>query len=1143
MSVPLKIAFAALPKFLIPRCGTKRSLEGRTSPPLRPSRPAARAPQDEEKGWGATAVCGSFLIALAFVVYPPSFASAQQTPSAASALPMTPTRKVTMDTDEGTWVSLDVSPDGQNIVFDLLGDLYRMDAGGGTATPIAQGLPFEGQPAYSPDGSMITFTSDRSGSENIWVARPDGTAMRQISHNVGPNEYVSPSWSADGKAIYASLYRSDRNAIELWRYGADGSGAGTELTGGQFSALGAKASPDGRYLYFSAHEGSVFEDDVTLPLWAIHRLDLRSGADETLIVNQGSAMRPVLSPDGRLLAYAVRLGGQTALRLRDLSTGVDRLLAYPIQRDVQEALQTRDLIPGYAFTPDGKAVVAVYGGNFHRIDVATGAVTVEPFSAHIDLDVGPFLRQRLTTDPGPVRARLIQAPVQSPDRRRVVFSALERLYLMDLKPGAAPRRLTKDETPAFQPAWSPDGRTVAYVSWTSHGGQLWTAPADGSSPPRQLTAAPAYYTNPVFAPDGRSLYLLRSSAYDRLHMAQEPLFTGRSFGGLREAELVELSLSGGGAPRAVTSGLMSGDPQFVASAPGRVFLNTDKGLESVALDGSGDRMVALSVVGPGYYFLDHPTPPDDLKISPDGRWALAQDDQQLHLIAMPDAARAATPIDLSAPAVAHRKLTSVGADFFGWADGGRAVTWAVGSSFYRRPLSQIVLDQPGAPTRGDRPAAGQGGVEAFVAKVDVPRDVPHDVIVLRGATVISMKGHQVVPDADLVIVDNRIAALGPRGQVAIPSGAVIRDVSGRFITPGLVDVHDHFGEVRRGLLDTDDWAMRATLAYGVTTSFDPSTLSIDMLAYSDLLDAGDMLGPRLYSTATALFSFNDIRSEQEARDVLTRNVDFYRTHNLKEYRTGDRRVREWVAMASHELGLMPTTEGAVDMKLDLTQVQDGYSGNEHSLSAVPLYKDVVQLFAQTQVSYDLTLEISHGGPPAGESFIAADHPLSDAKLMHFYPPYIAQKLFTRVHWVDPQESVYPQTAASIAKIQRAGGVVGIGSHGNYPGIGYDWELRAMASGGMTPREVLKAATMGSAETIGHASEIGSLEVGKFADVDIFAANPLDDIKNVGSIVQVMKNGRLYTAATLDEVWPRERPAPTPWYAGEQAAQPTPTTGQ
>jgi Tol biopolymer transport system component len=1047
-------------------------------------------------------------------------------------LPLTPTREVSFDTDEATWVSLDVSPDGRTIVFDMLGDLYALDIAGGVARPIDTGLPFDGQPAFSPDGALIAFTSDRSGAENVWVSRPDGSGARQITDNAGPNEYASPAWSPDGKSIYVSLYRSDRNAIELWRYPADRAGPGEELTKGAYSALGAKASPDGRYLYFAAHAGAVFEDDVTLPLWAIHRLDLRSGADETAVTNQGSAMRPVLSPDGRWLAYAARLDSQTELRLRDLQTGADRPLVYPIQRDDQEALPTRDLEPGYAFTPDGKALMLVYGGKIHRIDVATGQASVVPFQAHADLPVGPFIRLNQTTDSGPVRARLIQAPEPSPDGRRLAFSSLTQLYLMDLKPGAAPRRLTSDPTPAYQPTWSPDGRTIVYVSWTSReGGYLWAAPTDGEGAPRRLTDVGAYYTNPVYSPDGQSILALRSSAYDRLHMAQEPLFNGRSFGGLRQAELVILPATGGPA-RVIASGSMSGDPQFTTE-PDRVFVNTDKGLESIALDGSGDRRTVLSVVGLGYYFLDHHVPPDELKISPDGRYALAQISQQLHILALPSAGRGATPIDLTDPSVPHRKLTSIGADFFGWTDGGRSVDWTVGSTFHRRPLRAIAFDPPHAPSRGDRPIAGQGGVEAFHAEVEVLRDVPHDAVILRGATAITMNGDQVIPDADVVIVDNRITGVGPRGQVSAPAGAVVRDLSGRFITPGLIDVHDHFGEVRRGVLDTDDWAMRATLAWGVTTAFDPSTLSIDMLAYQDLLDADAMLGPRLYSTATAVFSFNDFRSLDETRDVLSRYVDDYRTHNLKEYRTGDREVREWVTMAARELGLAPTTEGAVDMKLDLTQVEDGLPGNEHSLSAVPLYKDVVQLFSQTKVSYDLTLEISHGGPPAGESFIAANRPSQDPKIQRFYPHYIIDRLYSRVRWVDPQESVYPEVAASIAKIQRAGGVVGIGSHGNYPGIGYLWELEAMASGGMTPREVLKAATLGSAETIGHLGEIGSLEPGRFADLDVFARNPLDDIKNVGSIVQVMKNGRLYDAASLDEVWPEHKPAPTPWFVVDE----------
>ena len=258
---------------------------------------------------------------------------AQPPASDAGGLPLQTTRNVVFDTDEGTWVSIDLSPDGRTLVFDLLGDLYALDAQGGKARPIARGPAFEGQPAISPDGTSIAYTSDRSGSENVWVAQLDGSGAHQLTDNHGPNEYVSPAWSADGKSIYASLYRADRNAIELWRYDLGAGGQGRELTQSRFSALGAKPSPDGRFVYFAAHDGPVFEDDVTLPLWSIRRLDLKSGIAETMIGGQGGAMRPVLSADGRWLAYASRVAGQTELRLRDLSSGADRQIAFPIQRD------------------------------------------------------------------------------------------------------------------------------------------------------------------------------------------------------------------------------------------------------------------------------------------------------------------------------------------------------------------------------------------------------------------------------------------------------------------------------------------------------------------------------------------------------------------------------------------------------------------------------------------------------------------------------------------------------------------------------------------------------------------------------------------------------------------------------------------
>jgi Amidohydrolase family len=305
-----------------------------------------------------------------------------------------------------------------------------------------------------------------------------------------------------------------------------------------------------------------------------------------------------------------------------------------------------------------------------------------------------------------------------------------------------------------------------------------------------------------------------------------------------------------------------------------------------------------------------------------------------------------------------------------------------------------------------------------------------------------------------------------------------------------------------------------------------------MLAYTDPIEADVRTGPRVYSTGPALFSFNEFTSEQQVLDVLSRYPDHYRTRNIKEYRTGNRRVREWVAEACNRLHLMPTTEGALDMKLDLTQIQDGFAGNEHALTAMALSNDVIQLVARTRVSYTPTLEISNSGLPAQNYFLSTASPHDDPKLNRFIPHYVIDEKTQRLKWARKQEYLYPRIAEGAAKIMRAGGLIGVGSHGEFEGLAYHWELEALAEGGLTPHEVLRAATIGSSEVIGRKDELGSLDPGKFADILVLDKNPLLDLKNTLSIREVMKNGRLYDAATLDELWPRHRPLPPLWFWNE-----------
>ena len=1054
---------------------------------------------------------------------------------AGRTLPLAATRHITFDTDEGTWLSLDRSPDGRTIVFDLLGDIYSLNANGGRARPIATGLAFETQPTFSPDGRTIAFISDRSGADNLWLAGPDGSNPRQISFGDDDTVLVSPAWTPDGRSLFVSRYRPSLNAYELWRYGLDGS---SELIvpikpqqGSPRSAyrtsLGAVASPDGRFVYFARQLGSPSFD--TPDEWTIVRRDLQTGSETTIVaepdgprkgLHPGQAFRPVLSPDGRTLVYATRHEGQTGLRVRDLSTGDDRWLAFPIEHDQLQASTWQDIVPRYAFTPDGAALLVARGGHIARIEMPSGKSSIIPFTAHVDVPLGPLARVSVPDETGPVRARIIQSPEQSPDGRTLAFSALSHVYVMPLNGTAAPRRLTSGVAPEFQPSWSPDGRRITFVTWTETGaGDIWIAPADTSAPPRRISHESDFYTNPVFTRDGASILAERSPQRDRLHLYME-------YGKLREADLVLLSATSG-EQRLVTHGMLGGKPHWSA-APDHAWLLFAEGLAAVNL-ATGARDKPLAVQGPGWYFQDGPQPVSDIRISPDGRWALAQVAQQLHLIELggeqPD-----RPIDLSQPGLRHRRLTATGADFFEWADGGRTITWALGSTFYRRPLAGIALDPADRPGwTPDDPAPGRGGVKAFDVPVTVPRDRPEGNLLLTGARAITERGDEVIERADILIAGDRIAAIGPAGSLTLPPGTAVRDLTGKTIVPGFIDVHDHIATIRREVLGLEDWGLRERLAFGITTSFDPSTLSIDMFAYQDMLDAGLMLGPRLPSTGTALFSWNRLASLDDALAVERRYRDFYRTHNLKQYRIGSRIQRQWTVMAASRLGMVPTCEGALSLKLDLTQIIDGYSGNEHSL-ATPLYRDVIQLLARSRTSNDTTLQITNGGFEGQDYFLTRDNPLHDAKFRHFTPPFAADQIALHREWRPLSEYQFPRFAADSDRMQKAGGLLAVGAHGEVPGRGFHWELEAYAMGGMTPADILRAATIGGAEAIGRAGQIGSLEPGKYADLVILDRNPSADITATRAVAQVMKNGRLYAGATLAEEWPRREPAPARWFA-------------
>ncbi len=1076
-------------------------------------------------------------------------------------LPLKSDRKISFTTDEGTWLSLDVSPDGKSIVFELIGDIYTLPIEGGKAKLIDGGMSFDSQPKFSPDGQWIAFLSDREGSENIWIMHPDGTGVKQVSKDAD-SEMASPSWDPGGKYIYVSKTKFGIGPREIWMYHMDG-GTGVQITKSKptpatkredrLSVMGVVASRDGKYLYY-AERHRDFSYNSMFPLWQIKRKDRKTGDEDTIIEQPRSAMRPAVTPDGKYLLYVTRHETESGLRLRNLETGEDHWVRYPVTRDDQEAIFSRDLFPGYAFLPDGKEIVYNQDGKVRRLNLESGAESVIPFTAEVSQDLGPKLDFPQKVEQGPVKVRLIHDPMESPDGKLLAFSAMTHLYTLDL-PSGKPRRLTTGKNTEFQPAFSPDGKWITYVSWSSQGGQLWKIPASGGAPV-QLSKSLAVYSNPAFSPDGTKIVLLRGNAYDREN-------SGFDGGQTSNADLVWISADGG-EPNLILPARGAGGPHFT-NEKDRIYVYTPGGLISLRYDGT-DRRTHLQLKGQGLYFFEEPIPADDLVPSPDGQWVIAHIMNQLYVVAMPPVGGEAPTVMVSTPAVPLKRITDIGADYYGWADGGKTVTWAVGASYFRQPLNSISFEPPkdekkdaekkeGDAKDADRDKEKKDSAEAkkdekkdekkeekkphkfkeqekdvqeIAINLELPRKTPKSSIVLRGATVVTMKGDEVLKDADVVIENNRITRVGAKGNA--PAGARIFDVKGKTITPGFIDTHAHWFEIKRGILDTQNWAFLANLAYGVTAGLDVQTSTNDMFAYQDLVDTGDILGLRAFSTGPGVFSDNNFQSEEEVKGVLTKYRKYYGTHNIKSYIVGNRRQRQYMVQAAKELEMMPTTEGALDLKLNLTHVIDGFHGNEHTLPVTPLYKDVLQMFAQSGIAETPTLIVNYGGPFGEDYWYEYSEVHDNAKLNHFTPHRILDdKTKRRPSWFRKDEYEFPKLAAQMAKLQRAGGLVGVGSHGQLQGLGYHWEMWMLASGGMTPLEVLKCATVNGSKIVGRPEELGSIEPGKLADLVIFDKNPLDDIHNTNTIHWVVKNGEVFEGDTLDQVWPEQKKLEPLWF--------------
>jgi len=1092
--------------------------------------------------------------------------SAARGASRSAELPLRSARTVRFTTDEGTWMSIDVSPDGRTLVFDLVGDIYTLPVAGGKATRLTNGLPFDAQPRWSPDGKSIVFVTDRDGSDDVWVMDADGKNARQITRT-DRTQFVSPEFTPDGKYLVVS-----RNAVQygtqynLYLYHKDG-GAGVRMTGAaapgagaqppapggpgaaaQRNYVGAAFGKDGRYVYAASRNGGAAGYNQTGFDWAIVAYDRETGETTPRAAAVGGAFKPILSPDGKWLVYGTRQDSVTSLRVRDMESGDEHWLVQNVQRDDMESRFTRDILPNMAFTPDSKTLIGAWNGKIRRVEIPTGRATEIPFSADVEQQLGALSKFDYPINDSTITVAQIRGARPSPDGKRLAFTALDKLWVMDL-PSGAPRRLTRSahETGEHSPVWSPDGRSIAYITWSNQGGDVYRVAAGTANAapatPERLTRQTAFYSAVNYTPNGQRLVAYKSPRQPRI---EEGFQYGR--------ELVWLPAAGGVATSVAPVPGNAGFPHFTRDDNERIYIaQGNTGLVSMRFDGT-DRKTHIRVTGALDYRQQTPQPntAGEVLISPSGDRVLAEVDDNVYVMDIPlvgGQTPAVSVTNLAQAVVPVRRLTRIGGDFIGWHPDGNRAYFSIGRSYFTYDLvraDSLVRDSTmradsarrvaggaardsaaaGGDTTRNRPAYEPTRLDVAIT---VQKDKPRGQVVLRNARVITMKGDEVMERADILVRDNRIAAVGPSGSLQVPNGTREIDMNGKTILPGFVDTHAHMWP-DFGIHRSQVWMYMANLAYGVTATRDPQTATTDVLSYGDLVETGDILGPRIFSTGPGVFWYLDIKNLNDARDVLRRYSEFYHTNTIKQYMVGDRKVRQWVIMAARELGLSPTLEGGLDFKKNLTEAIDGYAGSEHSYPIAPIFKDNVQLIAESGTVYTPTLLVLYGGPFAENYWYQSYDILKDEKLGRFTPKSeLLTRGLRRPGWWHPSQYAHSLIAAQAKKIMDAGGRVGVGSHGQLQGLGYHWEMWSIASGGATPMQVLRAATIHGADAIGHGKELGSIEAGKLADLVVLDANPLENIRNTNTVRFVMKNGRLYDGATLNEVWPRQREMPKQWW--------------
>ncbi|HEY0681452.1 MAG TPA: amidohydrolase family protein [Steroidobacter sp.] len=1035
-------------------------------------------------------------------------------------------REIPIDVRSGTWMSVDVSPDGSRVLFDLLGDIYELPIAGGEAKALTSGMAWDMQPRYSPDGNTIVFTSDRAGGDNLWLMDRNGNAPRQLTKE-NFRLLNDPAWHPNGRYIAGRKHFTTRRSLgtgEIWFYNLDG-GDGVQVVKrpneDYQKELGEPTfSPDGKYLYYTQNatpgDRFAYAQDVNNQVFAIKRVELASGETSSAVSGAGGAVRPTPSPDGRYLAFIRRLRTpealKTALYTQDLRSGEIKLLYADLDRDMQETWAVNGLYPRMDWMPDSKSLVLWAGGGIKRLDIATQTVQDIPF--HVTGSRASIAPPRFPVDVAPdqVQSRMVRFATVSPNGQRVVYESFGRLFVRDVN-GGAPRQLTTDAGNAFElfPSWSRDGKQIVFVRWTDATlGEIHVVGAGGGKS-RAVTKQPGHYYQPRFTPKGDAIVVQRATG-----------------GGLTSAAwsiepgLYRVPTAGGELHKLTDTGR---NPHFVDGSD-RIYYTEDADPAKEAEP--AHQFVSVDAEGQDRRVHARSNYASRIEISPSGEYLAFRENFHVYVVPMPPGGQ----LDLSPQTKSVRVLraSEVGGDYLNWTDGD-TLTWTLGPDLYRGEMTTLFAKTAAGNGVEPTPVYGQRIANLSSSR---PADKPTGAVALTGARIVTMNGDQVIDNGVIVIRDNRITAVGAGNAVQIPADAQKFDLAGKTVMPGLIDIHAHGPQGVDDIIPQQNWSALAHLGLGVTTIHDPSNNATEIFAAAEYQRAGIVLAPRIFSTGDVVYGARSeglasIENIEDARHHIQR-LKAQGAISVKNYNQPRRDQRQMVVTAARENGLMVVAEGGSLYPMDMTLIADGNTGLEHNNPPQRFYDDVLQFWPRTGVGYTPTLVVTYGGPGAEFLFYQESEVWAHPLLSKFVPPHVVQPRSVR-RQMAPKTDYQPviDSAANAKRLMEMGVSVHIGAHGQREGLGSHWEMWGFVLGGMSPMQALQTATINPARYMGLDKDLGTIEAGKLADLLVLDGNPLEDIRVTDDIAYVILNGRVYEGGTLAErVTGKHQLAPLYW---------------